>query len=92
MGPCVSAWVLSSLSLAPHSENRSDVFELTYAYVDYLQWEHGSTLTITLLLIKFKANHQLSAKLHLQMGSATQENKNMYCYFAHILCELESRY
>ena len=57
---------------APHGK-------LAYAYIDYLQWEHGSNLTITLLLktvIKFQENHQLPAKLYIQMDNTTNENKN----------------
>jgi len=59
---------------APHGK-------LTYAYVDMLQWPHGSNLTITVLLKTlqgYQKDHTLPPNLYLQMDNTTRGNKNRY--------------
>lgn len=59
---------------APHGK-------LGYTYIDMLQWQHGSNLTITVILktlYEYQKDHVLPPNLYLQMDNTCRENKNRY--------------
>ena len=52
-----------------------------FGYFDFLQWSHGTNLTLTCLLltlVKVCEERPLPAKLLLQMDNCVRENKNKY--------------
>jgi len=59
---------------APHGK-------ISYSFLDFVQWPHGSSLTITVLLnaiFEYQKDHVLSENLYIQMDNTCRENKNRY--------------
>ena len=55
--------------------------KLAYAFIDCLQWPHGSNLTLTILLKsihEFQKDQPLPEILYIQMDNTCRENKNRY--------------
>ena len=64
-----------------HTKTPHGKLKLAYAFIDLLQWPHGSNLTLTILLKSisdYQKSHPLSKTLYVQMDNTCRENKNRY--------------
>ena len=76
-----SLWRLRTHITGALIHTRAPHGKLAYAFVDCLQWPHGSNLTLTVLLKsihEYQKNNPLAENLYMQVDNTCRENKNRF--------------